>query len=550
MKKQALIVVIFFTITTFAHTQTDFFNLNVNLETKICPFNDGIQYSTLKYWDIYQTVNNKYDGILDTNHACIEVKKVSNQTKVFLNNVDLERPIFFKFNKAKFDTIFLNKNALYLLATGFSASDNYFKSNIDCDTSFCNRMFVLLKYPNEKNDGEVEKLQINYASISEGNINTYWQIEQCLTTSKLDRQYIDDIVLEVMLDSKKISNSGSIVFFGLDGGNQNFVQTIDHDLLVNNAIVDDNEVLVSFYNIQNFTDINFILHSKDGYPSNQNIDQKYLKLIPNPSEKKIINLIIEDFQQLYFQDYVVLSPELVNGATDVYHELNIVQDGGEMCVFLIELLFNNANYVYKKGEFNIDGSTACTFFSNGSKLIIDKGAKLYYGNQGNGILALSDAAVDIKSEGSLIFDGSIHLKSMNELNSIINLEPGAKLVLTENVKIVNLLRQDEKLLIKGYPYQVDMASLKEEHKAKIKFEIPSIHQSKTLVTYPNPVFGTKIHLPFKYDNTKYELFDVNGKNIQSGVVLNSTIDIQKVISSCIFLKIGNEVNKISVIPNY
>ena len=539
-----LITILTFTL-NICFCQLNYLNIDNRIENRLCEYDTSIFYSTFKYWDIYQTKNNKFNGLIDSIHSCIPVNKINNEERIDLTNVDLSKPLFLRLRKESIDTIFLDKNTIYKLSSFLRARANYFMENLNCDSMPCNKVYTVFKYPNESGNNYESKMQEVNATIVEGINTTYWTTEDCSVTSKLDKQYLDDIIFEINFNEEKINNSNSFRFFGFEVSHAPFYSTIEGDLIVEEPLIGGDEVYVGFFSIKDFSDINLLLHSKDGYPSQHNIDKKYLKLIPNPSEKKVINFYIEPYEQLFLQDYIIIAPELVSGSDSIFHELNIIQDGGEMCVFQVELLFDNTNFIYKKGDFNIDGSTACTLFSNNSQLIIDEKSMLHFGNIGHGILALADGTVFLKKNATLYFDGTFHLKSMIQTNSTIILEPESKIVFSENSKIININRQDEKLLIQGFPYQVDMTNLKQEYRDKIIFELPDSFNNTSLISYPNPTSGI-LYLPAKYNETHFTLLDYNGKIIQSGNVQNSTITLNENITGIYFLKIRNEVSKIII----
>lgn len=536
MKKFILPILLFATF--YSHAQWTNFYFDNKAVSIPCPYDSNNLVSVLEALDIYQTEDNDVNGNRDS--TCLGLL----DGRIPFGSIDLSRPIFFRINKRgeTGDSLLLS-NALYSIRYNINTHEGGFLNPADCSNGGCSKLVILTREKwNATSKDTIRRTEFI------GNIihnQCIFQDDICFPTSKYDSIYLTDMWWEMYLNPDAPANS-ALQYDGCFGYNQDFVSKVEQLLPITLPIINQKVEIRPYQLIPESFGVNYlVLHSTPGIPSHQNRDDKKVALSPNPSTPVDITLKLE-YESFYFQEYTAFVPSLVEGSDTLYHRFTILQDGGDMCLEVIDVrMTNGTKYIYKNGHIDFADKTACVFFKKGSVLEVSPGSSLYYGQKSMGMLGLSDADVKIGKGASLVFDGTMVLNSDYAGGSVIALESNARLIFGDHASVVAAGRTDEKVKVKAQPWQIDWGSLSEREKDHFILESndPEIPISNLPFIYPNPV-GSETYFYADYSGQLYTLTDLTGKILLKGNCGLERIDLSTLQAGIYMIRIGERSEKL------
>ena len=514
----------------FAIGQMDYFEISDLVKTMPCPYDTAQNITTYESWEVYQTNDDLPEGVRDS--ICFSIK---NNNGFVVPKENQDKPIFIRWKKKDNEAIALFAHTMYNITYLLNADINGFKPNVNCDEDRCSNLKLKFKY--FYNDGQsysredviIGQLNHNNCILSDN---------FCLPSGKGDSITIEDVVFTIYLNA---SGQKDIVV-GLErmlGFTYDDFQKIENDIIVNEYQSGDS-IKLNLRDLplgQSWRNNYLVTHDKAGVPSSTNADVKLLKLDPNPTEQKVISLRLFDDETLYFEDFTSLTAEKVKENDTLFHELEIVQDGGNLCLFLIDLrIAPGSAFRYIKGDIAFSDTKACMFFKEKSKLIVESDAQLNYGHHGSGMLGLSDAAIYLASDARMHFDGTLVLNS-SKSNNHVYAAKNAVMVFGQNASIMCKGSGDEKIFFHGKADQLDVSALNAFGRDRFVIVEEVRQPDPTTTIYPNPTAEILFTQASMVGKT-FSIYDLNGRKLLSSLVPDDGIRLNHLgsglyIFSCI-----------------
>lgn len=535
MKKLILSILLFSVL--HLNAQWGSFYINPSTKTQPCIYDSTVTINAYQSLDIYQTSNNKVDGPRDS--VCFTLANNNLQ----LDMIDLNRPLFFrlKSNADIGDTLLLS-NGLYTLSYSFGAQEGGFLKPTDCANGGCSKLVVVTREKWAGTGQDTIRSSEFYGDI----VHNQCILEDniCFPTSNWYHIVLIDLWWEVYLNPDIAITSKSFVGFnGASSHPQDLVNKITALKPVTLPVINNQVEINPGHLVSNIFGPNFLfVHSLPGIPSNQNRDDKKIVLSPNPSEVVDITLklVYEDF---YFQEFTSIGPSKVEGNDILYHRLNILQDGGDMCMESIDLAIGDGtSFRYKKGNIEFSDKSACIFFKKGSTFEILPGSKLVYGHKTMGMLGWADATIKLNEASTLIFDGTLLLNGQNNKGSTVELKHNARLVFGDHASVKTLGDSDEKVRVKAFTYQIDWGSLSAEERSHFILETPLVAETTDMHLYPNPA-SSEIFIDSRLAGQNFSILDLYGKVYLKGICSLEAIDVSNLHSGLYILQTENSSQK-------
>lgn len=516
----------FFGLTSIVKAQYP--NFNTNLLNVMCDSNEIRIYEN---WSLYQTKNNTYNDTIIK--SCINVSNKG----ISVSNLDLNKKLFIRWkadiNKSNRKII---NNSLY-----------YTNYSIVADLSvFDTTILPLLTIIVEAKDtalGFDQKLTHTFNG-SFNHLGCIIQDEFCFPTQKYEEQYLEEVVFEITLLNTALPASNisisDFTFYDLfdytevvDFKEVSFVE--DADTIVQLSIRDIAEE-------QGWSGNYFFLHKKDGIPSLQNQDVKFIRLRPNPPVKQNIVLTLNEYESLYFQEFTGIGTELVEGSNEVHH-FTLEMDGGEICLQSAELVFEDDQLSLKKGYISFADQFSCLMFKENGVFVLDKNTSLTYGEYGNGLLGMQGGHIILKEGAQLTIDCPIVLKNSLQSDNRIYLKKNTRLTITKNASI----KDHGYLYIFGDVTQVDVSELDQKSRSRLIF-IEDIHTEviNQLFVYPNPYHNNGFLNVIAPDHAVVTLQNLDGQIVSKKTVLDSGIDPGNLHPGIYILKYENTIARLLV----
>ena len=294
---------------------------------------------------------------------------------------------------------------------------------------------------------------------------------------------------------------------------------LEQDVNVPEAFFDNGSYDIQFTDLFGFNSTTVVAHTSPGIPSPDN--QSFINLIPeiNRDFETPINLTVGEYTSLVFQEYSNLIGGLIAGNDTIRHPLNIIMDGGELCMHTVEIISTGkSSLIYKKGDISFGKETDCLQFKDGGALSIGKNAEMHYGVYGTGMLNLSSGAKIIMEEGAkLVFDGTLLLKETSENHltneSKIDLVAGSQLTFSEHAKIISQ-NGNKKLNVYMNGGLLDLSNLDFESRQHLNLIYPEEKSNTDVIKIFPTISNGLIHISNNSDmDLQLEIISTNGKRI-------------------------------------
>jgi len=411
-----------------------------------CPYDSNTMVVGYKFWDMYQTLDGNWNGPIDST-ICIRLKTDPIEG-IDLLTVDLSRPIFFRYKFTEGNKVLLEPDRLYNAYAGtIAAGNNYveFQGGTDCPGNICSGIFVGIEIPDETGSATTMRWYTDIAN----NGFLYGDFQTCMPTEYFANNYLREFIIKLFPapnatpDMKlKMGYANIDDFFGF--------------AYVNEVIAPQSTYIDTSYNVPIYMTAdpnsgwggpNYLLHFTDTtlYPSAAT--PSYVEGRPevNTPDPQTINLIVENWETLVPQPFAFLRGGLVEGSDSVRHHLNLINNGGDICMSgIIDFAFGeDTKYLHAGGHVNMEGMNSCMMFRNGGALELAEGVTMQYGQDGRGILALRSGGQMVMGRGSsLLFDGVLWLQGIPTAKHpdpqfYLDLKPGSSLVLGERANVLN-----------------------------------------------------------------------------------------------------------------
>lgn len=446
-----------------------------------CLVDSTQNHNQFDYWNLYKTTNNEWDGTLDSTFC----GQVNSNQEIDLSTIGTGETFFVRYRFDDNNKIHLLSNYLYSSKLEAFVSDSAaINLGNNCNGNFCTSIITGIEIPDSLGTGTTMRWHETIPSVSTNpfpNFEAYY----CLPTENFSSNYLRELIIKVTLDTAigtiRFSHYEYTELFGLD-----IFQT-QIDIYKNG-----NDYTKKLY------EHSLVLRSNNLYPSSSNIE--YVDLIPIPNVDTAITMTIEINPEtsLILQPFVELRAAYLLNSTTQRHNYNIINNGGNICFpYTFEVILKNGNhYIHKDGNLEFGGKMACMQFGEGSKLIVGDNAKLDYGFNGVGNLALrSRSSIEIGKNAELHINNNVLLfeyKYDTEPQQIyMTLNEGSKLSFGKLANITNEYSIDGSMKLNIYMKggEVDLSQLDPNSRNLVNliYDTPTSVFSQNIKVLGNPI---------------------------------------------------------------
>lgn len=499
-----LLLLLFVTAMNRAAAQSVFAYSFSSVASQQCPWDST---KTIKWptgWTIYQTLNDNWGGPVDSSR-CIGSAIVNGKVTIALSQIDPARALFIRAGAEtvqSFGTGNFLPNSLYhssfLSQFLGSSSPVPLKVGADCPEDICSGMFIGIGIPDENgNANAAMRVQTNIAEM-EGNVQ-FW--EACVPSERFDTQTLREVVLKYTFEPGANLSLVSLRLNGVSIFTEPFFDEpglitevkATPDFLVNNQY----QVPIGAASSGGQLPVYLMQYTAPTYPGPQQLSYVEAAPEPNTTTPQLIVLNVSEFESLFFQPFVQFRGGLTEGSETARHVAFLNNQGGEMCLNFIDLIFSGGDeFRYSSGVLDIQNPYACMQFRRGSALRVMENGKLHYGRNGAGMLLLcATSTIALERNAAMTIDGLLMLNEcepdLPPQHIYIDLPAGTSLHFTENARISNQFSQNQamRLRVRMQGGTLDDAALDPGSRALIEriYPEPSPNMFENVALFPNPV---------------------------------------------------------------
>lgn len=461
-----------------------------------CPFDPSVEVTQPVGWRLYQTLDGKWDGPIDST-VCVSVEQlyIWGAIKIDLDQIDAARPLFIRCLLDDDNKIPLTPDWLFLAQGYLEQGQVQLNQSNQCENGICTGVIAGIEIPDETGDSTQLRQYVGpYEDFY------YAAYSTCMPTEKFSENYLREFIFKIQADTSATPPQDFSVTASYM--NLEMMYEIGHifDVTVPEFLWTGQEYHadLQYFSFDGWYNYLF-MYGADTYPSLAN--PHFIDATPeeNSPEPKVINLQVNEFESAYFQPFTYLRGGLVEGSDSVRHEANLVNLGGNLCLNFIELIFEqNTSYVHHGGQIDITGSSGCMQFRNGGALEVADGATLHYGQQGHGMFALrTGGTIKIGKGATLLIDNTLALFPYRsdpadpETRQVyMELNPGATLAFGPHARIMRKFNPEEDMRLNIYMNggALDLGNLPAEDRALLNliYPSPAPNIAGNILLSPNP----------------------------------------------------------------
>ncbi|MBL7798215.1 MAG: T9SS type A sorting domain-containing protein [Saprospiraceae bacterium] len=424
----------------------------IAVEQKPCPYNPGVTVVQPQFWHIYQTLDGHWYGPVDSSR-CISVSVLPFNAgiEIALEQVNPAEPLFLR---ARLDLYppFNDFSSDYLYNTYSNArilpGDSLLRLTTDCPDDLCSGAFVGIAIPDENGmPGAATRFHTALVTVFPPFFNSFKSVDAaaCFPTERFAEQRLKEYILKfTFADTANMAGRRLLVY------STDIVPEPFGPGLINSVFADSNPYPIDA--AANPWGFNFLgLYTAPTYPGPQNPSYIEVTPVPNPTVPQNITLTVEDYQTLEMQPFAQFRGGLVAGSATERHQVTLLNNGGDLCLNFVDLIFDNGDALYHAGgQISMNNAFSCMQFRNGSELRVKEGAALHYGQNGAGMLVIcANSTIALERNATLVVDCILQISECNDAlpphDIFIDLPPGARLIFTENAWLTNRFSKDKKM---------------------------------------------------------------------------------------------------------
>lgn len=435
-----------------------------------------------EFWRAYQTLNNEWDGPIDST-SC--VKWLTEGLE--LTNADTSRPVFIRM----VDTapILLESDFLYGVDLCMDWSSDQWGIDLEdesfCNNGFCHGTMVRVSIPPAPLDTVDVAFRTHFAAFQ------YEEVfgdlfELCFATEAFEVQHLEDVVF------KFIPEGTMIEFYCVYLSNEwdQMSMTVDQEDISNFQSGPSEYSFDAWpWGLSSF----MFRYQGEGYPSDTTIS--YIEFTPEPNVEtpQMVTVTFNEYCTYTLQPFTQLRAGHVVDNDSVFHNLQLINLTHQLCVLLyVELVFDpDDRFVHAGGPIDFQGNTSCMRFHKGSTLEVASGHKLLYGPRGDGMLALyGGAEIVVQENARMEINNSVMLFEHPWQQPVrpvdVHLKAGSELVFGAKSKLHNE-SSDHAVKLRVYLEGgvVDLSGLSPEERSHVELVFPS--GTTTIRLHGNPV---------------------------------------------------------------
>ncbi len=462
--------------------------------TTPCPFDSGTSYYSSPNWLVYQTINDQWDGVIDSTQCIPFLKHPTNLAgKIPGNSYDPNKRLFIKPLLAG-TNVQLYSNELYT-ASFFATNVN---TNDSCGGDLCNSLRYGIEIPDSNGAPgpmrwHVSKVDSFFGGLGMG----------CLPTEKFSHNRIAELVITV-----KPTKSGDTTVV--------YIPFLEMRFLTNK--LDSSSINVFRQgNDFNLYQNNLLLYTDSTYPDAAHIS--YVNLYPATPSTTVdsLNVNVPQYASFTNQPFAQLRGGKVLSGTARHHvSLNIT--GGNVCMpGFVELVIQPRNSLnFYNGDIRFGNERTCIMILPEAELVIQKNGYFHCGLNGDGMLALQIGShVTLKENSTWLFDGHLIVgtKQIENDSVLVSVDKGETIQFTKKAKVSGI--NGSKLVILDNGGTIDLNLLDENSRKNIKVIRAPIGDKPSIVMGMNP-FNKNLNFQITTPNAAgflITLYDMNGSQV-------------------------------------
>ena len=483
-----------------------------------CPFDPTKTVTFPSGWIIYQTIDGTWDGTVDTDR-CISVEAIpGGDLRIDLEQINPAEPLFVRALPLELESLGeLPVNQL--MVVDFFMSTNQAATGAECVEDMCSGVFTGVDV------GVPGAMRIHTGLLPDN----FSEVHSCFPTEYFPGQYLRELILKVTFLPDADLSGAYLYLYGVLVSPSWQPTGLISAVEANESHYNDNtnEYDVNVYEtaeIGGWGEQFLMRYTESTFPSVSTPSYVNGTVTPVSNQQQTINLVTEEWQTLEIQPFTHLRGALVEGSDSIRHIVNLVNDGGNLCLNFIDLIFSGGNeYRHGKGGIlDIHNSFSCFQFRKGSALRVMEGATLHYGTEGAGMLALcANSTIVLERDATLLVDAILNIAECDDAlaptHIDIDLPKTASLVFTENARLTNRFSQGQQMELRVHMLggTLDDSRLSAEDQAIIRriYPEPGPVFADNFSLSPNPFQGapTLTYLSASEEQISLQWLSVDGK---------------------------------------
>ena len=460
--------------------------------TRVCPGDTTAHVLTYAGWEAYQTVDDLWDGPLDSTF-CIDLAHITGnyvQSYIDVDQIDASRPVFVRWLSDSATALPLTSDNEYALDASVYSTLGIDASNT-CPGGFCTGIQAAVRIPHWSGVGTDLRW---YQSAYNGSSLFSTGLHLCIPTEHFAQNDLAEVVFS--LKTEDLGNTGQIQLYSPE---------LTDLTATGNLIPLTQDVLPNYYNGNGYSlypnwGFNFLaMYPDTTYPDANHIRYLELSPIPNTADSQQVTLELYPEVGFNFQPYTDLRGGLVLGSDSMRHSVNVINNGADLCLtyMWIDLVIGPGDqYTHHSGHVDFAGERSCMQFKPSATLQVPAGSAFHYGEGGRGMLALNagcnvqlDANAELDMRGTLVLMARPDATETEDMHIV--LKDGAKLIFAPGSKIVNAsgFGQGMMLDVLVDGGRVDLSGLSGSDRLKVRVrELPALEVAPVKVI-GNPIAG-------------------------------------------------------------
>jgi len=297
MKKLLIVFALFYCFTSNAQFEFS------NTVGRLCAYDSTQTVTQLLNYELYQTENDSVDG--EKIEQCISIEFLQFGLKIKSSTITPNKKLFIKsLAENEEEYLKLDPNIIYNAQADSPLFNNFEGENYATWTT---------SRPSIENDEKVEYRDIR-TRIHESFIS------HCIPSSKFEEgQYLVSVLFEIFISEDMIQEDNlrlPDLYF-----EENYSMLIDYPetQLDYYQMVNDSTLETNWYNYAYTTTL--VLHTQEGYPTANNVTN-HTFVFPEMERQMQLDIFIDDYAPLYFQDYTYFIGSLLDDSTR--HKINLI----------------------------------------------------------------------------------------------------------------------------------------------------------------------------------------------------------------------------------
>ncbi len=510
--KKVLLFCLFLFAQLYLLSQSPIDNSFNIIENVNCAYDDNVILNQVENIEIFQTIDGSIYSEIDST-ICIDITA---DKKIYLNQIDLSRPLFIREKDDYASAPELDSNSVYFSNFVFLVSDALpLELGENCEDGFCSG----LSYNISSVNNTVQRKSIH---LMPGGGGFLCDIQTCFTSEKMNDQKITESLLKFTFNDTLPNDS-------------TFIELVQHNMYKEYSNLQggvdelmyayENNGTTTYYSQFHFYPI--LLHQTDGIPSESNIHYYDLPVITPSDTQQIIEVYLDEYSTFFVQPFVQIRGALVDSLEEERHIIHWHDSIFNSCMnAIIDRVFANGDqYFFHGGNIHFSSTMSCMQFKQNSAMNIVNNADMWYGNDGNGILMLrGGSTINIGKNASLTIDGKLWMLDRKEATEpeqiYMELNSGSHLKFTKNAIISNLYSLDGNMKLNIYMNggTIDLKELKPEFRKYINLIYPTEELiEKSIRIYPNPNYSNELNISFESgsenNSANIQIHDITGRKL-------------------------------------